>query len=457
MTLEQAREKCSQYGQEHLLAFYEDLSPEEQADLLNQIETLDLAGINDLYDKLVVHRDLTIKDEVSAIPSEKLWELSQEEKKELWDLGLKTIRQGKTAVFLVAGGQGSRLGFDGPKGAFNIGLPSGKSLFQIQAERLLAMSRLAGVTIPWYIMTSPLNHDATVTFFKKHDFFGLPEDSIHFFPQGTLPSVTEDGKIILADRHKVSANPDGSGGCFTAFAKTGYLEDLKAKGIGYIFFYGVDNSLVRILDPLFVGFAVNADKDVASKAVTKTYPAEKMGVYAYRNGKPSIIEYTEIPDDLREARDGDGDLLYGAGNIVTHLIKVPFLEKATQKKPSYHIAHKKVAYVDEAGVVQKPSSPNAYKFEALYFDLFALADDMAILEVQREDEFAPVKNFEGADSKDTAREAFLAMNKRWLENLGLEVNQPMEISPLLAIYGHELKKEEVEKLLAEAENNYLKP
>lgn len=457
MTYDEALVRLKEHGQEHLLHFFEDLDEAGQESLLKQIRDLDVSRINGLYQDLVVNRETAISDELSAIPAVTLAELPETERHRLWELGLKTIADGKVCAFLVAGGQGSRLGFDGPKGAFDIGLPSGKSLFQLQAERLKHIGDLAGVSIPWYIMTSPQNHEDTVTFFKNHEYFGLKADDICFFPQGTLPSVDEDGRILMAARDEVSANPDGSGGCFRAFKEAGLLDDLSKRGIEHVFFYGVDNALVRVVDPYFIGFAVDRDKEISSKAVAKKVPEEKVGVFAYRNGNPAIIEYTELPEDLARQRSEDGKLLYGSGNIVTHVIKTSFLERVLEKDPPYHIAHKKVDHVDEAGRLVKPKEPNAWKFEALYFDLFQFADDMSILNIRREEEFSPVKNFEGVDSKDTAREMFLELCTGWVKALGIDAPMPLEISPLLSIYGDGLDRETLEPKVLAATTGYITP
>lgn len=455
MTYHEALVKLKKVGQEHLLQFYEDLDKPGQEALLKQLEDLDVSRIRGLYQDLVVNRETAIADELSAIPAVTLAELAKTERQRLFDLGLKTLREGKVGSFLVAGGQGSRLGFDGPKGAYDIGLPSHKSLFQLQAERLKHIGDLAGVSIPWYIMTSPINHEDTVMFFQHHDYFGLTAEDIYFFPQGTLPSVDEDGRILLAAKGQISSNPDGSGGCFRAFKEAGLLNDLNRRGIEYVFFYGVDNALVRVADPYYIGFAVDKDRDITSKAVAKKAPEEKVGVFAYRNGRPSVIEYTELPQELSVERSEDGTLLYGSGNIVTHVITTGFLERILEKDLPYHVAHKKVSFVDETGSLIKPAEPNAWKFEALYFDLFPFADDMAILNISREEEFSPVKNLNGVDSKDTAREMFLDLCTGWVKELGIPVPMPLEISPLLSIYGDNLTKETLEPKVLSTTTGYI--
>ena len=457
MTYKEALAKLESHGQEHLLTFYDDLDEDGKQRILNQIQALDAGRINRLYDELVVQRRLDIEDELSSMKSETLADLAPAERDRLWNIGLSAIAKGEVGAFLVAGGQGSRLGFEGPKGAYDIGLPSHKSLFQLQAERLKNIGDRSGCSIPWYIMTSPLNHLDTVNFFKKHNYFGLDPAILNFFPQGTLPSVDEAGNILLAELDQISANPDGSGGCFRAFKESGLLDDVVRRGIKYIFFYGVDNALVRVCDPYFIGFAIDRNKEIACKAVKKAHPAEKVGVYAYRNGKPSIIEYTELPQDLAEATDETGALLYGSANVVTHVIKESFLSRVLEQDPPYHVAHKKVEYIDASGQKIKPTSPNAYKFEALCFDLFKFADDLAILNVDRAEEFSPVKNFDGVDSKDTAREMFLDLCTGWVKKLGIQTCKRLEISPLLSIYGDNLDKSEMIKLEALTTTGYIAP
>lgn len=264
--------------------------------------------------------------------------------------------------------------------------------------------------------------------------------------------MDENGRILLADKGRISANPDGSGGCFRALKESGGLKDMRRRGIRWIFFYGVDNALVRVCDPYFIGFAKEQDKDVASKTVRKTHSAEHVGVYAYRNDAPSIIEYTELPQELAEATLPSGKLLYGSGNIINHVLKLDFLEKALHFEAAYHVAHKVVETVDEAGQKVRSITPNAYKFEALYFDLFRHAQDMALLDVERREEFAPVKNFEGVDSKDTARQMVLALCTSWVRALGLTPHREVELSPLLCMYGKELEANDLQERLDASPN-----
>lgn len=401
--------KLSDLKQEHILKFFNDLSEEQKTSLLKEIETTNIEGILKLYDDLVVNKKEIISDEIKPIKSEHINNLSKEKKEQYIKVGKDTIKDNKVAAFLVAGGQGSRLGFNGPKGAFDIGLPSHKSLFEIQADGLMKLNRELNVSIPWYIMTSPQNNEYTVNFFKEHNFFGYKEEDVHFFMQEQIPSVDENGKILMSSKSSISLNPNGSGGCFIALKESGLLEDMINRGVEYVFFYGVDNVLVRMADPLLIGYAIEKGKDITSKSVAKTNYSEKVGVFAYRNGKPSIVEYTELPEDMAKLTDDDGTLMYKSGNINAFIYKIDFLKRALGYKSKYHVAHKKIKYINENGELISPEKENAYKFEGHYFDYFEHADDMAILDINREEEFAPVKNLTGVDSAESAREMYMNM------------------------------------------------
>lgn len=405
-------EKLKSIGQEHLLRFYDELDDKDKAKLLNQINTTDIDGILKLYQDLVINHPQLEADEIKPIKSTHINSLSDSEKNRLRDIGLDLISRGKVAAFLVAGGQGSRLGFDGPKGAYDVGLPSHKSLFEIQADGLSSLHKETGFSIPWYIMTSPSNNDYTVNFFKEHNYFGLNKEDIKFFMQEQIPSVDSNGKIILSSKSDISLNPNGSGGCFLALRDNGLLDDMIKRGIEYIFFYGVDNILVKMADPILIGFAKENDKDITSKSVAKVNPSEKVGVFAYRNGKPSIVEYTELPEEMSQMRDEDGSLLFKSGNINAMVFKIDFLKRALNYKPKYHVAFKKIKFITKNGDLISPEKENAYKFEGHYFDYFEHADDMAILDINRDEEFAPVKNLTGVDSAETAREMYLKIHNK---------------------------------------------
>jgi UDP-N-acetylglucosamine pyrophosphorylase len=439
--LQEARDIAARHGQEHLLRFYDGLDASGQDALLDQILSVDFDRLAALHRGLVKHQHAVAARETIEPLRAKAWEdFSVAERGALSNLGMRALREGKVAAFLVAGGQGTRLGHNGPKGVFDIGLPSRKSLFQLQAERILRLSRQAGKTIPWYIMTSEDNHAETTGFFKDRRFFGLSERDVFFFKQGEMPVVDADGKVLLASKGRLSMGPNGNGGCFLALAGSGALDDMKRRGIEHVFFYSVDNALVRVCDPHFVGFAIHEGMPAASKAVVKAQPEEKVGVLCLRNGKPSVIEYSEMTEEMIYSKTSDGRYLYDSANVAMHLFTRAFLEAHAGASLPYHIAHKKIAHVDPSGDTVTPTSPNAYKFELFMFDLFPMAGSMAGLLVNREEEFAPVKNKDGVDSPASARALLLGLHHKWAVAAGVSEaelkGKLVEISPL-ASYGGE--------------------
>jgi UDP-N-acetylglucosamine/UDP-N-acetylgalactosamine diphosphorylase len=291
-------------------------------------------------------------------------------------------------------------------------------------------------------MTSRENHDATVRFFRKHDFFGLESDEILFFQQAELPLVDADGKILLADKGRVSLGPNGNGGCFPALKHSGALDDMRQRGVHWIFTYSVDNALVRVCDPEFLGFAIQSKMQTASKSVPKASPQERVGVFCLRDERPSVIEYSEMTPEMCEARDADG-LLYGSANIAVHLFRRDFLELHADADLPYHVAHKKISHVGADGRTVAPEAPNAYKFELFMFDLFPRARGMAVLEVDRSEEFAPVKNRDGQDSPASARAMILDLHKQWAAKSGISpedlARAEFEVSPRTSYAGEGLR------------------
>ncbi|MDF2884378.1 MAG: UDP-N-acetylglucosamine pyrophosphorylase [Clostridiaceae bacterium] len=380
--------------------------------------------------------------ELKPLMAKNLKMYTNEERENFYSIGINAISEGKVAVYLVAGGQGTRLGHKGPKGTFDIGLPSRKSLFQLQCERLIYISNIAKKDIPLYIMTSTENHYDTITFFEEHNYFGYRKDMIMFFQQKTMPAIDEEGKILLSERNKIAMSPNGNGGCFIALEESGALRNMKLKGIEWLFLYGIDNALVRVADPYFIGFTICSNQLAASKVVEKKYPEEKVGILCYKNNKPSIVEYSEIPKTIaRELRE-NGKLVYSNANILNHLLNLDFIESIIDKTIPLHIAHKKIEYIDEHGKKIVPNQPNGYKFEYFLFDIFEMLNDMTALEVEREEEFAPVKNSKGKDSPETAKEMILNLHKTWLINAGISKQtldkKQIEISPLISYYGENL-------------------
>jgi UDP-N-acetylglucosamine/UDP-N-acetylgalactosamine diphosphorylase len=435
-------ELLRKYNQEHLIKFYNELNEAEQAVFIDEILAIDFELIQNTYNKMNNYQAEDTKNQFKPLIAKNLKMYSDEEKAEFYNIGINALKEGKVAVYLVAGGQGTRLGHNGPKGTFNIGLPSEKSLFQLQCERLMYLSKQVKKYIPLYIMTSIENHNDTVGFFEEHNYFGYPKEMIMFFKQKTMAAINEEGKILLADKNKIAEGPNGNGGCFIALKESGALSDMRAKGVEWIFLYGIDNALVRVADPYFVGFTISSKQLGASKVVEKKYPEEKVGILCYKNDKPAIVEYSEIPETLSRETNEFGKLVYSNSNIVNHMLNLEFVESVIGKAMPLHVAHKKIGHLDEHGMDVVPDQPNGYKFEYFLFDAFEMLEDMAALEVEREEEFAPVKNGEGNDSPKTARELILNLHKNWLIKAGVDTSalegKEIEVSPLESYYGENL-------------------
>ncbi|WMM23931.1 UDPGP type 1 family protein [Tissierella sp. MB52-C2] len=443
------------YGQEHLLRYFKELLDEEKENLLDQILSIDFDLIASLYKKAINHEMNENQQDLQPLKADEWDAIANQEKEQLYDIGIKKIKDGKTAVILLAGGQGTRLGYSGPKGTFDIYLPSHKSLFQLQCERLINISRKCGTYINWYIMTSHVNHDETVQFFDDNNYFNYPKENITFFKQGMLPAIDSNGKIFLQERGKVSMSPNGNGGCFLALKDKGILTEMKKRGIEWIFINGIDNALVRVADPYFLGFAVKTGLPSASKVVPKKSPDEKAGILCYRNGRPAIVEYSELPVKLAQKSDGDGNLIYDNANIINHLLKLEVIEEFFNYEVPFHVAHKKIPYLDINGNIEYPKEPNGYKFESFIFDIFSYVFDMAVLKVRREEEFAPVKNKDGEDSPFTAKNLVLDLQKNWLINSGINSKllhgKTVEISPLSSYNGENIDKELIRDKLLRAD------
>ena len=313
-------------------------------------------------------------------------------------------------LLLWLDGQGTRLGHNGPKGTYDIGLDSHKSLFELLCDYLKNESEKYDVSIPWFIMTSKENNEATIEFFKKNKYFGY-EKNIYFFIQGELPMIDTEGKILIGEDYLIKQAADGHGGIYESLLKSGMTQKMRELGIEWVFIGGVDNCLVKMVDPVLMGIAIDKNVTVAGKSVVKANPHEKVGAFCKKNGKPSVIEYSEITDEMAEARDENGELLYGESHILCNLFNVSAIERMGKEPLPYHVAFKKATYIDSNGEKIVPTSPNAFKFEAFLFDAFGEVDDMAILRVKREEEFAPVKNKEGVDSPETARKLYNAFYK----------------------------------------------
>lgn len=405
--VEKLQSILKKYGQEHLLNHYETLDEVHKQKLLNQIETINFELINSLYHN-------TKKE--NKHETDKITPIEYLDKNRLYDdykyyenIGKKAIQEGKLAAVTMAGGQGTRLGHNGPKGTYDIGLDSHKSLFELLSDNLKEEGKKYGVMIPWFIMTSRENNKATIEFFEKHKYFGYQKDkNLFFFIQGELPMVDTEGKILIGEDGLIKQAADGHGGIYESLVKSGMTQKMNQMGIQWVFIGGIDNCLVKMVDPVLMGIAIDKAVTIACKSVVKANAQEKVGVFCKRNGKPSVIEYSEITEEMAEARDENGELLYGESHILCNLFRVDIIERMGENPLPYHVAYKKATYLDRDGNLVVPDSPNAYKFEAFLFDAFGEVDDMAILRVKREEEFAPVKNADsaGVDCPSTARELY---------------------------------------------------
>ena len=402
---QRAIEILKKYNQEHLLNNYENLSEDKKERLLDQILTIDFNQIADLYEQTKKQVSFA-NDKIEPIDYVDKSALSEDELKKYNNLGDNAIKQGKYAVVTMAGGQGTRLGHNGPKGTFMLGLENDKSIFEILIDTLKENNEKYGVTIPWYIMTSRENNDQTENFFKENNYFGYDSKAITFFKQGELPMCSEEGKLLIDENGLIKEAADGHGGIFESMRRNGIIYDMQQKGIEWAFIGPVDNVLVKMVDPTLLGVALDKNVPAAGKSVVKANSKEKVGVFCKRNGKPGVVEYTEITDDLAEATDENGNLVFAESHINCNLFSVKAIDEVSTKKLPYHSAHKKAKYINENGELVVPEKPNAFKFESFIFDAFDMLADMAILRVKREEEFAPVKNAEGNDSPETARKLY---------------------------------------------------
>lgn len=402
---EAAMNCLKKYNQEHLLNNYEKLPDEKKLQLLNQILTIDFNQIKELYEETKKEINFA-NDKIEPIEYVDKTKLSQEELEKYNNLGEQAIKQGKYAVVTMAGGQGTRLGHNGPKGTFKLGLENDKSIFEILIDSLKESNKKYGVVIPWYIMTSRENNAQTENFFKENNYFGYDSNAITFFKQGELPMCSEEGKLLIDETGLIKEAADGHGGIFESMRRNGIIYDMENKGIEWAFVGPVDNVLVNMVDETLLGVCLNKNVLAGGKSVVKAGPKEKVGVFCKRNGKPGVVEYTEITDDLAESTNENGELVFGESHLNCNLFSVKAISEVSNKKLPYHSAHKKAKYIDENGNLVNPESPNAYKFESFIFDAFDMLDDMAILRVKREEEFAPVKNAEGNDSPETARKLY---------------------------------------------------
>lgn len=445
MDLNKLKGLLSKYNQDHLLRFWSELDHNQQEKLYNQILTIDFELMDELIYQSQQNQNSNIQMELTEAELISLQERKTLDK-EMTDLGNRLINEGKVAAFLVAGGQGSRLGFEGPKGIYPITPVKKKSLFQLHAEKIRAVAIANNVTIPWYIMTSIGNHAETVAFFEANNYFGFNKNDIMFFKQNMLPAVDKNGKIFLEDKDTVFMSPNGHGGSIKAIWDSGALGDMKNRGIEYIFYFQVDNVLTHICDPAFIGYHVSHQAQMSSKVLRKAFPEEKIGIICKINGKTRVVEYSDLSDDDMYAKTADGELKFWAGSIAIHVINTDFIEKeniAGFKLP-YHIAEKNIPFVDENGVLIKPAEKNGYKFETFVFDALQHCERTISIEVARELEFSALKNKTGVDSEETTIRDLNRLYRDWLKSAAVSIADDVkniEISPLFA----NTEKELIEK------------
>ena len=394
-----AKEKVLKIGQEQLLKYEGELSDKEKADLYAQIEDLDFSVLDELKKE---SREI-VKGVISPLKSMELDEI-EKRKDEFESLGIEEIKKGHVGAVLLAGGMGTRLGSNNPKGMYNVGITRDLYIFECLINNLMDVVKRADAYIPLFVMTSDLNYDSTTSFFEEKNYFGYPKEYIFFFKQEMAPACDYNGKVFLETKSKVAVSPNGNGGWFLSMMKSGMLDVVKKFGIEWLNTFAVDNVCQRICDPVFVGATIIEKKTVGAKVVRKVAPDEKVGVICLEDGKPSIVEYYELTDKLRDEVDERGERVYNFGVILNYLFNVSELEEIVNKCLPYHVVEKKIPFLDDNGEEIKPESPNGYKFEQLVLDMIHQASSCLPFEVVRDREFAPIKNKTGVDSVESARE-----------------------------------------------------
>lgn len=418
-----------QAGQGHVFRFWEELTEPEQKQLLERVSGMDLDELAALV-QVHVRGNGDAKENFDELEPAPYIALPQgEEDTKRWEeatrVGSEAIRSGRVAAFTVAGGQGTRLGYDGPKGTFPVTPITGKSLFQVFAEKIARTAERFDTRIHWFLLTSEINNDATMAAFKDNNYFGLKKDEIHFIVQGLVPAVDVNGKILMEDRSTPAMTPDGHGGSLRALVRSGATDHMKELGIDCISYFQVDNPLIPCIDPAFIGFHLLGKSECSSKMVPKAYALEKVGHFCVQNGKTVVIEYSDLPKHLQEQTLEDGSLRFVAGSVAIHVFDRAFIEQLGAAETSstlpFHRANKKIPFVDEQGNRVEPDSPNGVKFEMFVFDALPLARNPVIIEGARGENFSPVKNAEGVDSPKTCKQDQLRMFARWMKKAGTDV------------------------------------
>ncbi len=449
---DQLRGLLAEHGQEHLLRFWDELSEPQQQALAEQIRDIDFEELDELIESHVLDEPETRPSgTIEPAPFVPYRPTDGQQEAEASERGETLLTEGKIGAFVVAGGQGTRLGYEGPKGCLEATPVAHKPLFQVFCEQVRAAGRRGGAAVPLYVMTSPTNDVATRAFFRQHNYFGMEPDEVFFLVQGAMPAIGTDGKIFLADKAHVALSPNGHGGSFTALRKSGALDHMAARGVELISYFQVDNPLVHAIDPRFCGYHDLRRAEMSAKVIPKRDPMEKLGNVCRVGGNVTVIEYSDMPEDLARETLDDGRLRFSAGSIAIHVISRTFAERLTEGgrcKLPFHRAEKKVPHVDDSGEPVKPEAPNAVKLEMFVFDALPLAERTLILETERDEEFSPIKNPSGPDSLTTSLHDQVRRAANWLEQAGVtvprdadgQVAAAVEISPLYADSAAELAR-----------------
>jgi len=434
------RERLARAGQQHVLWYWDDLDDVARLQLLGDLGGVDLELCASLVKTHVLARPVLKGFE--RIEPAQVWPAEPDAARQAFyqqalEAGEEAIAAGRIAAFTVAGGQGTRLGFDGPKGAFPISPVRRATLFRLFAEALHGCARRYRFRPPWYIMTSPGNHGQTLAFFQSNDYFGLSPADVVFFSQGQIPAFFPDGRIALAERHRIALSPDGHGGSFHALKRSGALDDMRARGVDYISYFQVDNPLAKVVDPLFIGLHSLAGSEMSSKAVAKADDSERVGNFCLADGKLVVIEYSDFPKELASARNPDGSRRFDAGNVAIHIVSRQFIERLVADGAAaalpWHRAEKVVRAIDPARGDPEPVPTAVVKLERFVFDALPLAGNPLVMYTRREEEFSPVKNAAGVDSVETARRDMIRRAARWLESCGVSVPRDVRGEPALAL------------------------
>ena len=437
-------------GQEHIFKWWDELTEEQRRGLLEQVANIDFRLLRELTRKMSTARK-TVMGEVRPAGVIRLPRTPEERHylQRLARKGERLLQAGKVAVVTVAGGQGSRMGLTIPKGMLPIGPVTGKTIFQFFAEKISALRARHHTFLPWFIMVSDATETATRAFFEERNNFGLARGSVRFFKQASLPALDLRGRLILERKDKIFMSPDGHGGILEALEREGVVEELRRANIEFLFYFQVDNPAVKVCDPVLIGLCEEKNADIASKVIWKETPYERLGVFVEVDGKPYVIEYSELPAEIAEKRDASGALAFGAGSIAVHVFRVDFLARLIKEgvRLEYHIAKKAVPCIDRTGKRIFPAQPNAYKFERFIFDVLKFTDRLVLLETSRKEEFCPVKDREGPASLEGARRRLSAIFADWLAACNVKVPRDadglpkanIEISPLFALDPEELR------------------